>query len=147
MPQLQIVGVSPNVVLLYLVSWALLRGVREGIALALVAGLTLDVLSSGPFGAWTLAMALATWLAGLGEINVFRTARLLPYLTVGVATLMYEVVLIAFLAMSGRGLPWWPTLWRIILPEMVIHTVAMALVYAVADRLMRRSEPEQVAWQ
>ena len=83
---IRLFGASPNLVLLLTVSWVLLRGRGEGILIGLVGGLMLDAFSGAPFGLATGSLVIVTYLTGLGEINVFRTAKFLPYAAIMVAT-------------------------------------------------------------
>ena len=138
---------SPDLVLLLVVSWVLLHGMREGLAVALLGGLVLDALSAGPFGVATLSLAVVSWIAGLGEINVFRTARLLPYVMVVPATLACGGLLVILMETTGDGVSRWPMLWRVVMPETIVNLACMPVVYGVARWLSNRMRPQPVEWQ
>ena len=145
--RIQILGTSPDLVLLFIVAWVLYRGVGEGIVVALVSGLVLDVLSGAPFGLRLVSLAVASGVVGIGELNVFRSAWYLPYVTVAVATLIYQSL---FLFLAGAlGLPviWWPTMWRLVLPAVVVNTLFMPLVYGALGWFRRHSGPPTVEWR
>ena len=146
MYRIQILGAYPNLVLLLLVSWSLLRGLREGLILALASGFMLDALSGGPFGALTVALIFVAWLSGLGETNVFRTVRFFPSFTMALATLIYYGVLLFLLKMSGRPIEWSSALVRIVAPEIVINLVTMPLIYHGLRWLGVRYGPRSVEW-
>ncbi len=143
----QVIGVSPNLVLLVSVSWVLAAGSREGALAGLVGGLMLDAFSGAPFGVSTVALVLASMLTGLGEIHVLRTARALPYAAIALATLVYQATVLLLLQMAGRAVIWWPMMWRAVLPEMVVNTLFMPLVYYAVRWLARRLQPRRVEWQ
>lgn len=145
--RLQIFGVSPNLTLVFIVGWVLFCGVRQGLAIALVGGLVLDALSGAPFGFSTLSLVLASWVAGLGESNVFRTAWFLPYLVIALATLVYEGAMMFSLRMAGRPVAWGPALGHIVLPDVLLNLLCMPLVYALLSRLHAGWGPESVEWQ
>jgi rod shape-determining protein MreD len=145
--RLQIFGVSPNLALLFTIGWVLFCGVRQGLAVALVGGLVLDALSGAPFGFSTLSLVLASWVAGLGESNVFRTAWFLPYLVIVLATLVYEGTMMFLLRMAGHPMAWGPALGRIALPGALLNLLCMPLVYALLARLHAGWGPESVEWQ
>jgi rod shape-determining protein MreD len=144
---IRILGVSPDLVLLCTMSWVLLQGMREGVLVALAGGIVLDALSGAPFGGMTLALLVVSCLGGLGEINVFRTARFLPYAAIGIATLVYAGVLLFWLAMNGHAVVWGATLWRVVLPEMVVNILCMPIIYGLIRWLCGRIYPQPVEWQ
>lgn len=141
-PRLRILGVSPDWVLLFTVSAVLFYGFRSCIPLLLVSGLVLDTLSGAPFGLMMLSLAIANLLAGLGELNVFRTARYLPYLAIAGATLLYEGSLLILLRLlreyttTGQAAIWWPLLWRVVLPSVVLNTLLMPIAYYLMAKLL-----------
>lgn len=143
---LRILGVSPDLVLLFVVSWVLLQGRGEGLLAALVGGLMMDGLSGGPFGLTVLSLVVVSLAAAVGERNLFRAARFLPYITILFATGLFYGVYLLLAQMMGHGLPWGPALWRVALPAMVINTACMPLVYTLAHALSRRLAPPTVEW-
>lgn len=143
----RLLGVSPDLVLLLTVSAILLQGIREGILIALVGGLMLDALSGGPFGLATLSLVVVSLLAGLGEINVFRAAKFLPYLTIVTATLIYNLVFLFLLQMTGRVVVWGASLLRVVLPAMLVNLLFMPIVYGLCYWLRKRLGPQSVEWQ
>lgn len=146
-PHLRLFGVAPDVVLLFTVSWALLQGVREGVLVALIGGLVLDALSAGPFGAQTVALLVVGALAGISGQNVFRTERLLPYVAVVVATLLYYLILLVALATTGRVIAWGPMALRQVLPAIAYNVLAMAVVYGIARWGRGFLYPSPVEWE
>lgn len=145
--RIQILGVSPDLVLLFIVGWVLYRGVGEGIVVALVSGLILDALSGAPFGLRLVSLAVASGIVGLGELNVFRSAWFLPYVTVAVATLIYQGLFLLLASLLGVPVIWWPTMWRLVLPVVVVNTLCMPLVYGALGWLHRHGQPQPVEWR
>ena len=138
---------SPNLVLLVTVSSVLSAGMRQGVFVALVGGLMLDALSGAPFGLCTVSLVLASLLAGLGEINVFRAAKFLPYVTIAMATLVYNVVALFLLQMMRHAVVWDASLWRVVLPAMLVNLLCMPMVYGLSCWLRKRAGPRPVEWQ
>jgi rod shape-determining protein MreD len=54
MPHIHILGVQPDLLLMVVTSWSLLRGAEAGMLWALIAGVALDLVSGAPFGMSTL---------------------------------------------------------------------------------------------
>lgn len=146
-PHLRLLGVAPDVVLLFTVSWALLQGLGEGVLVALIGGLVLDALSAGPFGAQTLGLVIVATLAGITGANVFRTQRLVPYVAVVVATVLYYLVLLLLLAASGRVVVWGAMMLRQVLPAVAYNGIAMALVHYLSRWARSYLYPSPVEWQ
>jgi len=134
-PRLRVFGVSPDLVLLFLIAWVLLHGLRGSLSVSLVGGLMLDALSGAPFGLMTLCLTLASSVAGLGQLNVFSSAWYLPYLTIATATLVFQGLLLLFLRLlresttAGPSALWGPLLWRVVLPSVLINTLLMLPVH------------------
>lgn len=145
--RIQVLGVSPDLMLLFIVSWALLEGTHEGLFASLVGGLALDALSGAPFGLSVLSLAAVSYLASVGAKNVFRTAILLPYVAIALATLIYNSIFLGLLRIMGRTVLWWPTLWRVVLPNILVNAVCMPLVYNLVLWIHRRTHIQTAEWE
>ncbi|MFQ6057781.1 MAG: rod shape-determining protein MreD [Anaerolineae bacterium] len=143
-PHLSVAGVKPDLMLMAVVSWSLLRGAGEGIVWGAIGGLILDLLSGGPFGICTLSLILVGYLTGLGEINIFRANILLPGVTVLFATLVYNLALLLLLQILGWPVTWGLNLLRIILPAILWNMVLMPLVYTPLRWLHRATGREEM---
>lgn len=146
-PYLRLFGVAPDIVLLFTVSWALLQGVQEGVFVALIGGLVLDALSAGPFGGQTVALLVVGALAGISSANVFRTERLLPYVVIVAATLLYYLLLFVMLAVSGRAVIWGPMAVRQVLPVVAYNGIGMVIVHNVLRWAHSFLYPSHVEWE
>ena len=144
---IRVLGVSPDLVLLFSISWALLEGTREGLFVSLVGGATLDALSGTPFGLSILSLLIVSYLASVGAINVFLAAKLLPYIAVALATLIYNGVFLGLLQMTGRVVIWGPTLWRVVFPAMLVNTACMPVVYNLVLWIHNRTHLQTVEWE
>ncbi len=136
-------GVFPDLPLLVVVGWALLRGSREGLVWGFVAGIVVDLFSGAPFGAATLPLMAVGFLAGRGEVTVFRNA-LLPLVTVIVATVAYDLLFLAVVRVSGFRVEWVPSLFRLILPSALLNALAAPIVIGGMRWLYHRFRREEV---
>jgi len=146
MPLLSLWGIVPDLMLLVVVSWILLRGAKEGVAWAVGGGLILDLLSGGPIGAATISLALASLVASLGELNVPRNSSWLPLMTGILATAVYNVAYLGILQISGRSMPWVPSLLHVVAPCMAVNALAMYPVYWAMRWLHLRTSYEKLQW-
>jgi rod shape-determining protein MreD len=124
-----IFGVTPDLVLLLTLSWALIGEWQGGIVWGLLGGLMLDLLSGGPLAATSLGLIIVAYLAGLTEGRFWRSHVLLPLSTVLVATIAFHTLLLITLAATGYPVAWGPSLLRITLPTMLLNTLCMLPVY------------------
>ncbi|MFH1085095.1 MAG: rod shape-determining protein MreD [Chloroflexota bacterium] len=144
--RLRLLGVTPDVVLVLVIGWAVVRGLREGLLIALVGGLTMEALTGAPLGMTTAALVLATWLASVAESNVFRSAWYLPYVSIAIATPVYYGTMLLFMRLAGRPLPWMTMLGRVVVPSVTLNLLLMPAVYAACRWLHRGIGPEVVEW-
>lgn len=94
-PQLNPLEVSPNFVLILVFLWSGLRGTREGLIWAFIAGLLLDVLSVETLGINGLALAIVALLAGSAQSRMFRSSVFFSIVLVAAATIVYSLFIYA----------------------------------------------------
>lgn len=146
MPHLTILGVKPDLVLLMVISWSLLRGAKEGVIWALVGGMGLDLVSGAPFGISTAALLTLSLLAGLGELGVFRTHIALPLIATLIATLAYDLFFLLLLQIRGCSIAWTESLVKVVLPSALFNVLLSPFVYKALYWLHRKTGREEMAW-
>jgi rod shape-determining protein MreD len=121
--KVSLLGARPNVMLLVVLIWTVVRGIDEGLVWAFVGGLILDLLSGGPLAAMALALLASAYLAGqsLGEEVGSQAVRLVILTILG--AMAYHLVMLAILDWSGHTVDWGFSLLRIAAPSVVINTV------------------------
>src|ERR1041385_8836476 len=77
---------SPQLVLLSVVAWSLVRGPVEGIFWGFCGGVFYDLASGGPVGVSALALILVATVAGMVGGRTFGSNPLLPMFAVFVTT-------------------------------------------------------------
>ncbi len=146
MPHLAIMDVKPDLVLLMVISWSLLRGAQEGVIWALVGGMGLDLVSGAPFGTSTVILVALSLLAGLGELSVFRTRIALPLIATLIATLAYDLFFLLLLYAEGRSIAWTDSLTKVVLPSTLVNVLLSPFVYKALYWLDRKTGREEMAW-
>lgn len=127
MSRVSLAGATPQLVLLSVVAWSLVRGPVEGIFWGFAGGLLYDLTSGGPVGVSALAMIGVAALAGALGGQLFGSNPLLPMLAVFLASITF-FVLNAFLLATLH----YPTDWRSILADVAFPTaVANAILSLV----------------
>jgi rod shape-determining protein MreD len=145
-PRLAVWGVYPDLPLVFVACWGYLRGWREGLIWGLIAGLAVDLLSGAPLGAATVAMAAAGLLAGRARSAAPRSSLLVPLVGVFLLTVLYDLIFMLALAVSGQTVLWLETLARIVLPSAVLNGVLAVGVYWLMRVLYTRFGSEEMAW-
>jgi rod shape-determining protein MreD len=149
-PHIEVVGVHPDLMLVVVVSWSLLRGSGEGMLWALVGGLALDLLSGAQIGVSTLPLLLIGFLAGLWQRGIFRLDLAIPILAVPLATLIQQSAMVALLTMLGWPASWIETMRYAILPSVLVNTLVAPLIYVLLRWIHRRTRGVSIAlgqWQ
>jgi rod shape-determining protein MreD len=139
-------GVFADLPLLVVVSWGLLRGPREGLVWGFIAGLTVDLFSGAPFGAATFGLMAVGFLSGLGQSTVFRSQVLLPLITVLLATIVYDMLFLLVVWISGYPVTWLDSLFRLILPSAVLNTALTPVIFVITRWLNTRFGREEMEW-
>jgi rod shape-determining protein MreD len=145
-PRLALLGVQPNLMLLAVLSWSLLRRGREGMLWGFGGGMLLDTLSGAPFGTSSLSLLLVSFLSGLGEVTIFRTSLSLPLVASFAGSLLHDSAFLTILYLMGWSVDWPTSLWRLILPAAGLNTAVMPVVYILLRWLHQRTKGAELAW-
>jgi rod shape-determining protein MreD len=145
-PFLTIAGVHPDLVLVAVIGWTLLRGSKEGVLWAIIGGLCLDLLSSGPFGAITVSLVVTSLLSRLGYGLVFGGYLIIPLTLTFPLSLAYYLTYTSLLNLLNKPLPWLPALSSDILPASVLNIAVMLLLFPLLSLLHRRTGREEISW-
>jgi rod shape-determining protein MreD len=138
-------GARPELMLLVVLIWAVVRGVDEGLVWGFIGGLVVDLLSGAPMGATVLALLSVVFLAGQpwGQGLSSQVAQLLLPALVGVV--VYHLVLLLVLAWTGHAVDWGFALLRVAGPSALLNTMLAPFVRQPLAWLERRSRREGFA--
>ncbi len=139
LPRLPLLNLYPDLVLVAVLSWTTVHGVREGAVAAFVGGLLLDLLSGRPLGSQALALLLTALPVARLSMPAYRENLAFPILGAFVGTLLYHLLLLLLAFLMGEPANWGNTLLRVALPLAVVEAVLMVPFYLLVDRLDRRS--------
>ncbi len=136
-------GARPELLLLVVLMWSVVRGVDEGLLWAFLGGLMMELFSGGPLGAITLALVVASFLSG----RVLRVELGSPVAGVVLSTLLavsgYHLVLLLALAWTGYPVDWLEALFRIAWPSVLLNALLAPFVYRAMRWLERRTRRER----
>ncbi len=140
-------SLHPQLMLLVVISWSLLRGSREGALWGFVGGIALDLLSGVPLGLNAALLTLAGYGAGWGEAKVFRTNLALPVFIISAITIGYVVIQSLVLQALGHPIPWIDLIVRLLAPTLVLNLLASPLVYRPLRWLSQHTGQEKLQWK
>jgi len=145
-PRLELFGAFPNFVLLAVAGWTLVRGAGPGIRWAIAGGLLLDLLAPGPLGVHALALAVAAYGTGFLKRSFEPDPVLLPAASAALATVDYNLVLIAVSELLGNPVAFLPALQAWVAPS-ALYDAALLPPLLLWLRRLDRAVPEQVAME
>lgn len=143
--RVSLVGARPNLMLLVVLIWAVIRGLDEGLVWAFVGGLILDLMSGGPLASIALALGAAAFLAGqsLAEEVGSQAVRLIFLTALG--SVAYHLALLLILDWSGRGVDWAFSLARVAGPSVLLNGMLAPIVLPPLAWLERATREEGLA--
>jgi rod shape-determining protein MreD len=136
-PHLAIGVVVPNLLLLVVITLAFVEGPSAGAIAGFVAGLMLDLLSTGPIGAWALVLSGTGYVGGMLQENLFAEGWLAPVSVAIIAGLVADFSYLMILTILGAGPAFWEALVRAVLPRAVYNAVLVMLAYPWLARFLR----------
>ena len=139
-PHLAVMGVRPNLPLVVVTAWGLLRGSGEGIWWGLGAGLATDLFAGTPLGMFAGGLTLAGLIAGLGERQVFRSHLAMPAVMIAGNTLLANLAAMGTMALLSWPVRFAATMTSSVLPEIAYNLVAMLLLFPIMGWLSSKTE-------
>lgn len=129
MPYVKVLGVAPDVVLIFAACWAMVRGQGEAMVVVPMAALLRDLTTSDPLGTSLLAMSPIVLLAVVRELRPVESDFLPALAVVAAASLFYAVLSMTVLTAVGDEVPWGRALLHVAFPSMLVNPLFAVLVY------------------
>jgi len=98
---IQVAGVKPDLVLVLVIVYSLVKGPKEGAIVGFVAGLMVDLALGSFIGLSALTKMTVGYLVGLGEGLIYKENLIIPIMAVFTASLFHEFLL--YLLHSSLG--------------------------------------------
>ena len=141
--QLHVFGAVPDVLLVSLLAFSLLRGSLAGAVGGFFAGLLVDTASLGTLGLTSLVLTLAGyWIGRYGE-TTGRDRAHAPFLSIAVVTVLYQLGLLVVHFVLGESAPGGPVV-RSLIPAVVLNLILTAPIYAVVRRMLRPTARDEL---
>jgi rod shape-determining protein MreD len=141
-PYIHPLGVSPDLVLIFAVSWAVVRGQDEALVVVPLCGLIQDLLTSDPVGLSIIGLAPAVPIALAVRMRAIETDFLPTIAAVMGTSACYGVISMALLGFTGQDVAVFNSLLRVVFPALIINALFTPLIYLP----MHWTAPRQTAW-
>ncbi|MDO8615557.1 MAG: rod shape-determining protein MreD [Dehalococcoidia bacterium] len=129
LPYVQVLGVTPDLVLIFAVCWAMVRGQDEALFVVPLAGFLRDLNTSDPLGTSVLAMAPVVLLAAAIRLRALDTEFVPTIAVVAGGSLAYGVISMMVLAATGQDIQWLDALLTVTLPGMLVNALFTPILY------------------
>ena len=136
---------TADLMLIVLISWALQERVRSAWVWTIIGGLLVTMASGLPFYTPVFGYLIATALARLLRRQVWQTPILAMFVTIFTTTLLYHLLSLAMLQISGRALPLVDSLTLITLPSVLLNLMLALPVYTLITDLALWIYPAEIA--
>ena len=141
---IEIIGISPNTIVIIVVCYALLRNDVEGALLGFFAGLLLDVFFGRMLGVSAFLLMMIGFICGKPFKDFYKENYVAPIILVALMSLAYEFFFYIFNFLLQGGTDFLRYLTQIILPTTVYNIFlcifVYRLIYSVNGFLERRVE-------
>ncbi len=145
-PYIEISGIHPDLILLMVISWTILRGLEEGATWALVGGVSLDLLSGAPFGVFSLTMLLAAIISSFFHGRTFGSSIVVPLALIFPLSLLFNGGALLILNLLGYPVAWGSAFFYILLPVAIFNTGIMMIVFPLLYLLNRWLNPQPLTF-
>ncbi len=145
-PYIKINGVHPDLVLIVVIGWTVLRGLRDGVIWALIGGLSLDLLSGGPFGLFTLALLATALITSLFHGRLFGSSIILPLILTFPLSLLFNGLALLILNLLGRPVAWNEAFSYVLVPAAIFNAAVMLLIFPLLYLLNRWLNPQPLSF-
>jgi len=128
-PKAPLWGIIPNLALIVVVCWSILRG-EEGLYWAFVLGLIFDLIGGVYFGLWTFAFLIISFLILLLSEELLQSYGILSFsVLICFSTLIFDSLYLATLNLLGFKLPLKFIFSHQVIKEIFINLVIGLLIF------------------
>lgn len=139
-PHITVAKVVPNFVLLVVIAVALLQGPCRGTVVGFLAGLTFDLIGTGPIGLAALVYCVVGYITGSLHENMFAEGWRLPVAVVFFANLSAEGLYTLALGLMGKDVSLLSALGKVIIPSSIYNSVLAVVFYSLLARILRQDK-------
>lgn len=136
---LRIGGIGPNFMIMIIVSFALLRGSKEGMIIGAAAGMLNDISFGMHLGPTLLSYLVIGLFCGRFNKNFYRENFIIPFICTLVSSLFYSAINILSFVLRGR-LCFAFFIRSIVIPELIYTITLSLIIYQIAYLINEKIE-------
>jgi rod shape-determining protein MreD len=137
---LKLADTAPNVMLALVVSIALIRGQKEGVAVGFFCGLLIDLFYGTILGQYALLYVAIGYVNGFFHRLYFQDDFMLPLAVLMGNSFLYDVLVYIFFFLLRGRMGFLYFLRSIIIPEAIYTAIIAVLVYRILLLILGRLE-------
>lgn len=135
---IRLLGGSPDLVFLLVVSWSINSDLDEAVIWAFVGGIMLDLLSYNPTGTSVMGLLVMVFaVSGLGQ-QVYRVGFVILVGLVLTGTVLQDIISMVILALIGHPIDWVTSLTFVTTPTAFYNLIFIWPIYWFVRRIQRR---------
>ena len=127
--EFKVAGVKPDLLLIFVVFWALFNGKTEGVKMGFIFGLAEDLFVSRFIGLNVLCKMSVGYLVGMMENRFFKDNYLVPVITLLIATIVNNVLYMLIIQIGGADFSLRAFIWDATLPAAIYNACLSLLFY------------------
>lgn len=135
---------SPDLLLLFVMSFAILKGSKRSVLVGLTAGLLKGLAGGSFFGVDAFSYTLIAFIVGRFHRDVYKESIVMPFVAGVTTTLMYYAIVMAFMIMFGFKFSILEHVQNILLPMIVYEFIFSYPIYRLTVKL---NAPKRAEWR
>lgn len=144
MVQFRVGNGAPDLVFLFVISWALLVSVQDALFWAVIGGVMQDMFSIAPLGTSALGLVVVAFLSDTLFGQISRRNVLIPPLVAAAGTVIYHLGILLALQMVSINVPLGRGLVYVTLPTVVYNTLLILPVFRLVGQIHFWLTPRRV---
>lgn len=131
LPMFRVAGLQPNLMLVLMVAWLMVRGANEAFVLIPIGGFMLGLVDGAPMGTALIAMAPIAFLHDIRGAHLNETGFVITVAFVALMTVIYHLVHYFVLMLQGDAGPILSAMLRVVLPVCFLNVMVLLPAYIV----------------
>ncbi len=137
---IRILGGRPDLVLLLVVTWSIIRGVNDGAIWGFIGGIFCDLLSASPFGLWTFVLTLGGFLVGQPWVHALGPTIMRLALMSAAGTLVGHALLLVTMVLLGYPVDFWYGFQTVAGPAALLNVLLSPFAFTFLVWFHKRSQ-------
>jgi rod shape-determining protein MreD len=141
MQYVHVLGVTPDLLLIFVACFAVLRRQEEALVVVPVAGLLRDLTTSDPIGTSVLGFAPIVLLAAVVQVRAMESKFIPAVIVASLGSITYTVISMTVLAATGQEIDPVTSILRVALPLAVVDALFTPVVYMPVSWFKAQTQP------